>query len=127
MFQSTKMFHVYTAAPRPTPKRSHQPQHTPKTGTHGDQAPPHPPVHTTPTHQHLLAYSGQRHAKAAHTNKRRGAKPTGQFSVHTGSTQSAPPVEAHPCEHEHPPAQSAQPPPENPEHSNDKGTKLVKM
>ena len=85
------MFHVYTAAPRPTPERSHQPhrktpapaetnphqqspeytQHTPKTGTHGEQAPSHPPVHITPTHQRPPACSGQRYAKAAHTDKRR--------------------------------------------------------
>ena len=68
---STKMFHVYNAAPRPTQELPNQPhrktsvstetnphqqspeytQHTPKTGTHEEQAPPHPPVHTTTTHQ----------------------------------------------------------------------------
>ena len=63
-------------------------QHTPKTGTHGEQAPAHPPVHTTTTHQCPLVWSRQRYAKAAHTNKCRGAKPTGQLqsTVHSGST-----------------------------------------
>ena len=63
-------------------------QHTPKTITHGEQALSHPPVHTTPTHQCPAARSGQRYAKAAYTNKHRGAKPTSQSSVHTGRRDS---------------------------------------
>ena len=45
-------------------------QHTLKIGTHREQAPSHPLVHTTCTHQHQLqACSGQRYAEAAHTDK----------------------------------------------------------
>ena len=99
MYQSTKMFHVYTATSKPTPERPHQPhrktsastetnphqqspqytQHTPKTGTHREQAPPHPLVHTTTTHQRPMTCSGQRYTKAAHTDKRREAILTGQL------------------------------------------------
>ena len=45
-------------------------QHTPKTGTHGEQAPPHPPVYTTTTHQRPHWTEIRKH-----TDKRRGAKP----------------------------------------------------
>ena len=97
---------------RPTP--TNKAPSTPNTGTRREQALSHPPVHTTPTHQHPPACSGQRYAKAAHTDKHRGAKPTSQSSVHTGSTRSPPSVVAHPSGHEHRPVQSSQPPLENP-------------
>ena len=116
------MFHVYTAALRPIPKRSHKPhrktststetdphqqspeytQHTPKTGTHVEQAPPHPPVHSTPTHQRPLACSEKRCAKTAHTDKHRGAKSTGQSSVHTSSTRNSPPADTNIPQHNQP-------------------------
>ena len=139
--QSNKIFNVYPATRRPTPKWSHQqhrknirlhqdrippiealitpsiyaknqPEHT--ENQPGKQAPAHLPVHTTSTHQCPLTCSGQRYPKAAHSDECRGAKPTCQNSVHTDSTRSPLPAEAHPRGHEHPPAQSAQPPQRNP-------------
>ena len=118
IYQSTKMrshqSHLKTFASTETNPHQQSPeytQHAPKTRTHGEHAPSHAPVHTTSTYQRPLGCSGQRYAKAAHTDKRRGAKPTGESSVHTGSTQSPPLVVDHPIRHEHAPAQSAQPPP----------------
>ena len=147
------MFHVYTAAPRPTLERSHQPhrktsastetnphqqspkytQHTPKTGTHGEQA---PHIYQCIPPQHTNARIGQRYAEAAHTYKNRGAKPTGQLQSpvalqqHTKSTVSSSPSQR---TRTSPSAISPTTPGEpgspkaNPEHPNSKGTKVVIM
>ena len=85
-----------------------QPEHT--ENQPGKQAPPHPLVHTTSTYQRPLACSGQKNAKAAHTDKCRRAKPTGQPSVQPGGTRSPPPSDMNMPQRNQPIH-----PPENPE------------
>ena len=129
---STKMFYVYTAAPRPTQERSHQPhrktststetnphqqipkytQHTPKTGTHGEQAPPHLPVHTTTESTPMPTLDRDMQKQQHHT------KPTisGSPSQRTRTSPSA----ISPTTPREPGSPKA-----NPEHPNSKGTKVV--
>ena len=111
---STKMFHVYTAAPRATQEWSHRKTSTStETNPHQQTPPPmstpsihqklehtenkHPHIHQCKPPQHTNTRIGQRYAEAAHTDKSRGAKSTGklQSSValqqHTKTTISGSP------------------------------------
>ena len=134
---STKMFHVYTAAPRPTQEWSHQPHRktsaSTETNSHQQTPPPrstpsihqklehtenkHPHIHQCIPPQHTNARIGQRYAEAAHTDKSRGAKSIGQLQSSVALQQhTKPTISGSPSQQtQTSPAQSTEPPPWNPE------------
>ena len=88
----------------------------------------HPHIHQCIPPQHTKARIGQRYAEAAHTDKSRGAKPTGQLQSsvalqhHTNPTISGTPSQRTRTSPREPGSPKA-----NPEHPNSKGTKVVIM
>ena len=130
---STKMFHVYTAAPRvvipTTPKniRIHRDQlpptktptkeytqHTPKKNTQRTST----PTSTSAYHHNTPTPALDRDMQKQHTPiKAEGPNPSASCGpqLHSSSTRSPLSVVARPSGHKHPPAQSAEPPPWNPE------------
>ena len=126
------MFHAYTAAPRRTLERSHQPhrktsesaetnphqqspkytQYIPKTGTHGNKH----PTSTSAYHHNTAMPTLDRNMQKQHTPiKAEGPNPPASCSpqLHSSSIRSPLSAVARPSGYEHSPAQSAQPPPGN--------------
>ena len=96
----------------------------------------HPHIHQCTPPQHTNARIGQRYAEAAHTDKSRGAKPTGQLQSPVALQQHMKPtISSRPSQRTQTSPSAISPtipgepgnPKANPEHPNSKGTKVVIM